>query len=137
MLSLIHITAVHCAKQHKLASDVSIIILHVVKCVGLWITVRLWITLLTIYTVSVLLVITDWLAVKPMKCLLHLLLEWVEVDGFENAWVFSVGAGGLPWYSSSSDLGKQTYMHRTGPSLIRLTTGTGIVPLSFRPVAGQ
>ena len=53
---------------------------------------------------------------------------------FEKAQVFSVGAGGLPWYSSSCDLGKQTYMHRTGPCL---TTGTRIVPLSFRPVAGQ
>ena len=83
---------------------------------------------------SVLLVITDRLAVKPMKCLLHLLLEWMKVDGFEKAQVFSVSAGGLPWYSSSCDLGKQTYMHRTGPCL---TTGTGIVPLSFRPVAGQ
>ena len=45
-----HITAVYCAKQHKLPSDVSIVILHVVKCVGLWITVRLWITLLTVHT---------------------------------------------------------------------------------------
>ena len=49
-LSLIHITAVYCAEQHKLPSDVSIVILHVVKCVGLWITVRLWITLLTVHT---------------------------------------------------------------------------------------
>ena len=45
-----HITAVYCAKQHKLPSDVSIVILHVVKCVWLWIAIRLLITLLTVHT---------------------------------------------------------------------------------------